>query len=816
MSFIRLLILLLLLPTQYCFGQQYGGLFIPSPPENLSVRAYNIGDSAFIIAGNCKSTGFAFFTKDRAIPVIVTPDPAFPIAKTGHSPLIRVHGNLLYGFDYRSYIDTPFAQNDLMQHLVQSTFSFVVKEKYPVKMVVTSRTNNSPYFNNTFDVSFQFNRSQVLENIKAEMRSRLTGLNSEALNILQKESNLIKKASSLNDLDKLINLNELKKYEEELKLKKMQLQKLQTWVNDPARMQSLVEEKEKQLRGTVNENTRQSAKGGLSLEKNGTAAVSSAVSEKVLKKGASFYDKLKTKSDSLSESLSKKLHVEEAQARYDSAKKLAEKLQDTVKSYVTRVKNAQKKVTDSINKLKQELNSLTTGPGLYAFMKKHHLDKGYLTKAQRVLLSVNQVGIGRTSLDYSELTVKNISIAGVNVEMNPVPVYAAIAAGKVNYRFRDFIYKNKENSLPPQSVALIRIGVGQKEKNNLILTFFEGKKSVLNPSSPDPYNATQKVYGISAETKLAINANNYIVAEFAKSSYYYSAAQEPTKAELRERVFNFRERSNEAYSFRLFSQYPQTNTRITAYYKKLGEHFQSFTLYPSGINQEAWMARISQQFWKKRITLDAAIRQNDFVSPVAMPSYNSKAVFKSVQLTVRVPHYPFVSIGYYPSSQLLLGSNHVLTESQYNTLNAVVSHNYTIAKKLSMNTTGVFTKFYNSGSDTGFIYFNAASYSINQSVFLSRLQLLTGITVTEQQQLHLLTLEQSLTYSLRKWMSVTGGLKCTRENHKKNLLGIQAAVSMHIKKIGTLQMHYEKTYLPAYNRELKAVDMANFSLYREF
>jgi len=46
------------------------------------------------------------------------------------------------------------------------------------------------------------------------------------------------------------------------------------------------------------------------------------------------------------------------------------------------------------------------------------------------LSAINNIGIGRTWVDYSELTVKNISLTGINAELNPSKFYVAFAAGK--------------------------------------------------------------------------------------------------------------------------------------------------------------------------------------------------------------------------------------------------------------------------------------------------------------------------------------------------------------------------------------------------
>jgi hypothetical protein len=65
-------------------------------------------------------------------------------------------------------IDKPFAQNNLARYLVQTSSNFLIKNKYPVRMTITNRSSNSPYFKNTMDVNLQFNRRQLLGNIKAD------------------------------------------------------------------------------------------------------------------------------------------------------------------------------------------------------------------------------------------------------------------------------------------------------------------------------------------------------------------------------------------------------------------------------------------------------------------------------------------------------------------------------------------------------------------------------------------------------------------------------------------------------------------------
>ncbi len=762
-------------------------------------------DSLVFIKGACKNLFITSVRFQQAAAEITT-----PFVKADKIPLISVRGNILYNFSYRSYIDTPFAESDVMQHLVQTNLNFLVMGKYPVKMTLSNRSSNSPYFKNATDVNIEFSRYQLLNNIKADLRNRIPAL---------------------------INSQSLLQAEQQYKARLNEVQQLQAWLNSPARTQEMVEEKERELRGKIPAVTQEygidddilNGSSGLgSPAKINALKESKGVPQGVWGKIQNEITTSKSRSTVAKDSMAAVAN-DSAQAfvkekvlqkdssrikRYAAKKKELEKLQSELKAQESTIKLHRKKIQDSITIIRQQINSLNSADGLYAFMKRNHMSKDSLTKVQRLLLSINKIGIGRSWVDYSELTVKNVSLTGVNIEMNPAPYYVAIAAGKLNYRFRDFILKNNP-AHPNQSLYLLRAGIGQKEKNNLIFTFYNGKKEVLNTTTTGALSFVQPVLGASAEARVALNPNNYIISELAKSSYGNNTTPQPAQSTLLHKAFNWKVHSNEAYSIKLFSQYPQTDTKITAYYRNTGENFQSFNLYPTGSNQEAWMARVNQSFYKRRFTIDAAIRKNDFVSPIAAPSFNSKTIFKSLQATVRIPKYPFLSAGYYPSSQLSLSNNNVLTESQYNTFNTIISHSYHI-KNTTMNTNGVYTKFYNSSSDTGFIYYNASSYTVNHSLFLGVLTLQSSVSLTDQKDLHLFTTEQLAGYQFKNKLTISSSLKWSRLNKIKNLFSGTASLGLYIKKFGTIQFNYDKTYLPGYTRTLMPVDMGRMSFYREF
>ncbi|HMK24826.1 MAG TPA: hypothetical protein VK483_02265, partial [Chitinophagaceae bacterium] len=219
--------------------------------------------------------------------------------------------------------------------------------------------------------------------------------------------------------------------------------------------------------------------------------------------------------------------------------------------------------------------------------------------------------------------------------------------------------------------------------------------------------------------------------------------------------------------------------------------------------------------WKKKLVIDAGIRKNDFANPFITPGISSSTVFKSLQVSLRIPKYPSITVGYAPSSQLTVLDNHRLAENQYYTLNAVLSHSYK-AKQVGMVTNAMFLKFYNNSPDTGFIYYNASSFAVTQIFYLKKLQLQSGLTVTDQQELRVLTLDQSASYQLKGWLSLAGGLNYNRVANNSTHWGASAGINLTVNKIGIIQMNYDKNYLPGTNRNLLPVQTGRISFYRSF
>jgi len=744
--------------------------------EGLNERWYYRNDTVWLESGICKVLRRRVYIDSSTVRVTdAVPDkPAF----------ITVHGNVQYDFLYRSLVDTPYYQNDYSQHSIQSSLDVVVRNSYPLRVTVLSRRSNSPYFRDMTDVNVQFRENMYLTQLKKN-------LTDQAVNRLHNEKNEL--------------------YREQAKIQQLYQQQaekvtqLRTWINSPARIQELVAEKEKQLYPVADpeDSAREMVKNYLHEKYQGAT-------DSIKQKGDSLWKQ--KKGNLASDSSANKINL--VKERLQQKKQELARAEETLRDYGKKIVGFKKNMQDSLGRIKQRIARVKNMDELKEYVSQNKEDAKKMPAGWKALTSIKNLGIGRTWLDYSELTVKNISLSGGNIEINPSRFYFAVAAGRINARFRDFVVR--DNNMPRQSLFLIRAGIGKKEKSNLIFTYYNGKRNLLNSFYSSSFSSRlEKVIGISLESRILIDDNKFLTLETAKSSFHSTNSASRQQSQLMKKVWNMKDRSNEAYSIKLMSYWPQTDTRVSGYYRKMGEHFQSFNLQPVNVSQESYQVKVQQNFWRKRLGIEAGIRKNDFSNPFINPGLNSSTVFKSLSATVRIPKYPSLTIGYYPSSQLTVLANQTLVENQYNTLSAVASHSYRVGTK-SMSSNAMYLRFYNSGADTGFIYYNATSWSANQYIFWNKLQSQTGFTYTGQQNLKVTTVEQSITWQLRQWLSASAGGKYNRVNAAETLWGGMAAMHISFEKIGTIQLAYDRSYLPGLDRNLLPVDMGKLTLIKKF
>ena len=708
------------------------------------------------------------------------------------SKLFTIHGNISYEYFYRSKTDTPINQQDFQQHTERVYLDILVKEKYPLKVNFSSRQSNSPYFRNFTDANFSFdkytyNRSlkqQILDKLKAQLPA--------------------------------YKFPDLSKVEAELQKSKEAYAKTKAWLEDQATLQKIIEEREhiyfQKIRAkedslkAANPNNIKSTEitGDFNKVHDPQKSLNDSlrsVKSNINKEKEHLLISVKGKADSVTAPFA---------ALYYKKKSQLDSLEQKVSVYTKKADSITKIVQKDVSGIKQKIYKATSEKELRKLAKENGIDLDKRSDLEKQLAAVKTFSLGRSVLNYTELTAQNITVTGVNIEYNP-SYYAAFSAGKIDYRFRDFY--NKSASPNSQYIVMGRLGVGDKDRKALIFSYFTGRKSTSDYGFSDSVKSHINIIGYSVETVFKKDENTGWSAEFAKSTKPVTGDLQTNKQTGA--LVKFSDESNMGINIKGQTIIPETNTKLSGFFRKTGENFQSFSLFSYNTDQTAWLARADQSFLKNKITLIGMLRRNDFTNPFTDKTYKTSTVFKSIQLNVRFPKYPAVSVGYYPGTQLYLIDKERIRESAYYILNGSVVYSYFL-KGLAMNSSLIYNKYTNQATDSGFVAYKGTNYYASQSVFFKKFQLQGGYSFAVQPELKYYTLETSGNYELKRWLKMGFGLKYSKVNEGDNYWGESIQLRTDFKKLGGFQLQYEKSYLPAIMQTLYPVEIGRVSYYKNF
>lgn len=794
---------LILLITTYQFTEAQSYDF--SRPFLINGSQYIQTDSGIIVLTYTRQVCKSFFVaQQQFIPYEKT--VVSPVATVVNTPaliqkpkLFSIHGNVSYDYFYRSRIDTPINQQNFQQHTERVYLDILVKEKYPLKVNFTSRQSNSPYFRDFIDVNFNFDKYTYNKNLKQQLLDKLKA------QVPQYKFPDLASAEAA-----------LKKYQ-------TALDKAKNWLEDPATLQKIIEEREKlyyqrmkEARDSVSRLTFQNSiadsiskintsltalPGKVKAVQNKITDSLNRVKENILSKKTVIADAVKAKADSVAAPFT--AFYEKQRARLDS-------LQKAVVKYKAKVDSIKTEVQKDITGIRQKIYKATNEKQLRKLAEENGIPIDKKTKLEKQLAAIKTLSIGRSVLNYTELTTQNITVSGINIEYNP-SYYAAFAAGKIDYRFRDFYtHKARQNN---QYIIMGRFGLGDINHAAIIFSYFTGRKNNNNYGYRDSASSTVNLMGYSVETIFRKDENTFLSAEFAKSTKpvigNFSANKQSSS------LLRFSDQSNMGVNFKAQTIIPETHTKLSGFYRKTGENFQSFSLFSYNTNQTAWLARADQSFFKDRITLTGMLRRNDFTNPFTDKTYKTSTVFKSILLNVRLRRYPTISIGYYPGTQLYMIDKQTIRESAYYIFNGSVGYSY-IIKGLQMNSMAVYNKYMSEATDSGFVPYQGINVYASQAIRFPKLQLQGGYIYTKQSLLQFTTLEATADYSLRNWLKVGAGLKYNKVKEGADYWGQNIQIRTEFKKWGGLQLQYEKSYLPTFTQKLAPVEIGRLSYYRRF
>lgn len=795
-------------------------------------------DSGLIINNYYVNACKTYSVKRDIIPLYVMAQPV-AVKKIHKEPerkkLLIIHGNVSYDFFYRSQIDTPFYQQNLQQHTEKIWLDILVKEKYPFKVGFTARQSNSPFYRDLYNMNLNFDRFGYTKNIKQNLLARLAEVKWQNPYLAMIDSAL---------------KEQMRRY-----------QALKNYVNGPEALQKLIEAKEKifysqqkkegglseaipaEIPGTDNFKFRKMKFGDLAGSRlNGAKEKYSSVADSVIRekkegylsqadslvkeKKGGYYSKADSlvkekkegylaKADSLpgqlKEGYASKIDsslVKDIEAK----KKQIDSLEKSIAKLKKQSDSVRNSINQNINKVKQAIYKASNTKELEKIAMNNGIADRSKGKLQKFLSDIKTLGIGRSLVDYTELTAQNVMLTGINVEYNP-SYYVAVAAGKIDYGFRDFFGRGIKQK--NQYLLLGRIGWGDKEKRTVILTVFNGRKNNYSGLlAADSGRNTAKLFGYSIETIVRKNEHTFLSLEIAKSTKTKSTGNQTT-IDKSDNLFKYSDNSNMGFNIKGQTFIPETDTRIGGFFRKTGAQFQSFSLFTYNTNQQAWQLRADQSFLKRKINVTAMLRQNDFTSPLTDKTFKTSTVFKSIQLNVRFPHWPVLNAGYYPGTQFYVVDHNTIRENAYYILNGSILYAYRF-KGLAMNSSFIYNRYFNQATDSGFVLYKGINYILSQAVQFDKLQVEATYSYNKQTDLNYYTLDANGDYSLNKIFRIGAGVKYNHVQNGNDYWGGSLRAGLDLKKLGSLQVYYEKSYLPTIQQTLYPVETGRVSWYKTF
>jgi len=657
-------------------------------------------------------------------------------------PWFRLTGGFVsYDFNYRSNIDTPFIEKDLSQHQLMVGANVLVGNLIPLRVNAYLRRSNSSYFPSINDVQVLFDPNAFRERFNTLAVQKLL------YEVEQKKDSLLQRMASWKGLPTT-------------ELEGMFRQYFSSQKQIEAREIILVPQKAYDM----------SLPDSVNRQRANTAQQKAKQFLELYDKIQGEYTVVKTYLDSVQQTIQKGI---EQCRRYEML----------IKDY-----QQGKASPDQLQGiLRQQTDFDVRVPDKYAW-----------------LMNVRNLALGRSSINSSELTTRNISLTGINFEYNSW-YYVAVTAGMVDYRFRDFVVPGAKKT--PQYLYQLRLGVGRLESNYFILTGFYGKKQVFTAV---PGLSSMKVTGLSAESKWQISRNTYVIGEVAQSmspDFHANPA-------VNSKVWNWSDKTNKAYSIKGFSYLPRTQTWIEGMYKYSGANYQSFNSFQTNSAMLSWYVKGDQAFFKRQLRITASIRANDFSNPYILQNYKANTIFKSISANFHKRGWPYLTVGYMPMSQLTVIDNQI-AENRFQTLNASLSHFYAISGQ-RQSTSLVYTKFYNNSNDSSLLYSNASNFFLGHTIFFQKFNGTINVTHSKSPNYEFNVMEENFSIPFSSRGTVGFGVKINNLDRRVTKIGGFLNGSIRVNKTDILYLYFEHGYLPGTDHRLVSNLMGNVNFTKNF
>ena len=342
--------------------------------------------------------------------------------------------------------------------------------------------------------------------------------------------------------------------------------------------------------------------------------------------------------------------------------------------------------------------------------------------AMRFLSNFSTLEIGKCRPNYSNLTLKGISVSGVNIEFTPGKFYAAFSTGKVKRPIKS------SGIIKPtykQKLLFGKIGVGKKRETHLYLTFMQVEDELNSlPASPeiDTLNIKpQSNFVLGTEGKLSLFKKKFTIEGEAAVSLHTRDTRSPALLEEDTEVpswlsgfFKPNASSSIDYAYKVKSTLKLKTTKLSGGVKMTGAGFTTLG-NPNLVNDRlAYDGRITQTFAKKKISFSVYFRQYKD-NLIDWKESTTTTTAYGITAGLRFKKIPYLQISYTPNFQKT-DSDSLKMENSVNVFSAVTGYNYPIGNLKSSSSFNYFYQNTETLMDTITNLSKTQTYTLNEVI----------------------------------------------------------------------------------------------------
>ncbi|PSL46351.1 hypothetical protein CLV51_103329 [Chitinophaga niastensis] len=462
---------------------------------------------------------------------------------------------------------------------------------------------------------------------------------------------------------------------------------------------------------------------------------------------------------------------------------------DSVKRNIDSLSNQYKAGLSDVNNM---LGSLQSGSKNYsALLLKYssslkNFDTTSLERKHTFIEGFNRLVLGRSFPSSTQLNFQNISINGINTEYQFNNAFVMLQAGWTDFGLRDFVFKQDKQRIS-SFVYATGVGWGKRNSDYVMVSLFGGEMGGGSYSGVTNAAPHKNVQGVSLSGQW-VRKNITLNAEVAQSTYPDTARSG--------KIFNLNDHTNKAYGMTAYTNWPQLQLNASGYYKYYGINYYGFNAYRIPATNSLWGVQAEKYFFGRLLSINAAVKKNDYQNPYVQQVYSGQNTIVSVQAGFRKRRWPYISVGYIPSYQYV-SINDTIYQNRYQVLNAMLNYQYKLG--VAMASSGIIINhFISGGAQTAIFYGNSTNFILNQVFQFEKYSSGLNASVLQNTRYKYVVFDGYVSSQVMQRLMVKGGFKinsmAAAEYNAK--LGGYGGLTANLAKTGILSVNVDYGFYP--------------------